>query len=45
MNDSKEKFISLITQTMSENLSAEQLDMLIYTLSNVLQSYDIFAIH
>ena len=41
MNDSKEKFISLITQTMSENLSAEQLDMLIYTLSNVLQSYDI----
>ena len=41
MNDSKEKLISLVTQTMSENLTVEQLDMLIYTLSNVLQCYDI----
>ena len=30
MNDSKEKLISLVTQTMSENLTVEQLDMLIY---------------
>ena len=41
MNDSKEKLISLVTQTMSENLSTAQLDMLVYTLSNALQSYDL----
>lgn len=39
--DLKEQVISLVTRTMSEALSSDQLDMLIYTMTHVLESYDI----
>lgn len=41
MNNTKEHIISLITQTMSESLSSDQLDLLTYTLSSVLKDYNI----
>lgn len=39
--DLKEQVISLVTRTMSEVLSSDQLDMLIYTMTHVLESYDV----
>lgn len=37
----KEQVISLITRTMADSLNSDQLDMLIYTMTHVLESYDV----
>lgn len=40
-NDLKEQVINLVTRTMADNLNVDQLDMLIYTMTHVLESYDL----
>lgn len=41
MKDSKEQIIGLITRTMADALNVQQMDMLIYTLTNIFESYDV----